>query len=376
MKILFFTHYGELYGANRSLLDLFDNQKIFIPIVICPKNGDFYLEIQKRNIKCYAFKIFPLFGLKTKISFLVVLVKIINNVIALFLLVIIARWNNIDIIYSNSSVITIGVILAKILNRPHIWHIRELFDIHYDLKFYFGQKTFKYLLNQSNILISISHYVENIVLKDIIVPKFVIYNGTIFPQKFNKKIHVANYSIGNFSFGVVGKIYPQKNLHIVLQAFNRFNLLFPMSKLIFIGEVHDKVYFQDLKRMITNENVTFSGHISDINDIYKKMDFLIMSSQYEAMGRVIIEAMSFGIPVVGNKSGAIPEIINDKKDGLIYEGTIDDLYSKMITIASDYELYNYLRLNGLLKVEKNFTVNSYSTKIAEIIRKLYEGNIS
>jgi len=376
MKILFFTHYGELYGANRSLLDLLDNQDIFLPIVVCPKKGEFYLEIKKRNIRCYPLKILPLFGLKKRIFPLMFLSKVINNIVSLFLLIIILFWNNIDFIYSNSSVITIGLILSKITNKRHIWHIRELYDLHYNLKFYFGDKVFKYLVSKSDIVISISHYVENVTLKGIDVHKYVIYDGTKYPPDFIKKIDKEKYLVGNISFGIVGKIYPQKNIHIVLNAFNKFSLLFPKSSLMVIGDVHDKEYYESLKVIADNNNVIFTGHIREINEIYKKFDILIMSSEHEGLGRAVFEAMSFGIPVIGNNSGGIPELIEHGIDGLLYSGTTDDLYDKMKFIISDYERFDSIRLNGLSKVEKNFSVNNYSSQIIDIIQKLYERSLS
>jgi glycosyltransferase involved in cell wall biosynthesis len=87
----------------------------------------------------------------------------------------------------------------------------------------------------------------------------------------------------------------------------------------------------------------------------------------EKFGRVLIEAMACGVPVVGSNSGEIPNVIGEA--GLIFkEGDPDDLRDKLDLLLSDKDLRN-----NLGKLGRERTVENYAWKsIARQTIKLYE----
>jgi glycosyltransferase involved in cell wall biosynthesis len=65
--------------------------------------------------------------------------------------------------------------------------------------------------------------------------------------------------------------------------------------------------------------VRFLGHRADIPSIMQQLHLLVVPSQFEPFGRVIIEAMACGRPVIGSNDGGIPEIIEHGKTGYLVE---------------------------------------------------------
>ena len=156
MRVVFFTHHTQLYGANRSLLNLIDGLKSYNveSFVVAPQKGDITDALKQRNIP---FFITPLqwwsserkLGNNIQEKILKHLswrknafIKLMKN-ICIFpkLCKQINEWN-VDVVYSNSSVIPIGAITAMWINKPHVWHLREFGILDYNLTLHWGTQVF------------------------------------------------------------------------------------------------------------------------------------------------------------------------------------------------------------------------------------------
>jgi glycosyltransferase involved in cell wall biosynthesis len=65
------------------------------------------------------------------------------------------------------------------------------------------------------------------------------------------------------------------------------------------------------------DRIEWAGFVADPDAIYRRLDLLVHPGVHEAFGRVLIEAMSWGIPVVGVRSGAVAEIVEDGVTGRV-----------------------------------------------------------
>lgn len=66
-------------------------------------------------------------------------------------------------------------------------------------------------------------------------------------------------------------------------------------------------------------HVRFLGHRADVSDLLAQLHLLVVPSQFEPFGRVVIEAMARGRPVIGSRAGGIPEIIDEGETGHLVE---------------------------------------------------------
>lgn len=129
-----------------------------------------------------------------------------------------------------------------------------------------------------------------------------------------------------------------------------------IRKLVDISGIKDKTYFI--------KSVPFDK----LNDYYNSLDVFVLASETqtdwkEQYGRVLVEAMSCQLPVVGSSSGAIPEVINGYPKGLIFkEKEMNDLTEKIresenVSFNSEFNLKDFLEkysIENFVKTNINF----------------------
>lgn len=132
--------------------------------------------------------------------------------------------------------------------------------------------------------------------------------------------------------GIVGQITPWKGQYEAIQAFSQLRDGGAGAHLVIVGEAKfvststrydNRAYLQSLQRLVgdlgISDRVHFLGHRDDIPSVMGMLDALMVPSWEEPFGRVVVEAMALGIPVVATRSGGPAEIIQDGIDGLLRE---------------------------------------------------------
>ena len=112
----------------------------------------------------------------------------------------------------------------------------------------------------------------------------------------------------------VGRLAVEKGLHKILAVLPHLS----NCHVAFIG---DGPLADALKRSATGLPVTFLGYLyhEDLAMAYAAADIFVFPSATETLGLVAIEAMSAGLPVVGARSGGIPDIVSDGETGLLFD---------------------------------------------------------
>ena len=131
----------------------------------------------------------------------------------------------------------------------------------------------------------------------------------------------VNFS-GSLRLGIVGNIDISKQQHLAIEYMQKIHGKYPQITLHIVGdkECPYKHYIQKLVRQLNLEDVVvFEGFVGNVEDIYKKLDVLLMCSRAEAFGRVTIEAMLRKIPVIGFDSGGTSELIEDGVTGFKFK---------------------------------------------------------
>jgi glycosyltransferase involved in cell wall biosynthesis len=83
------------------------------------------------------------------------------------------------------------------------------------------------------------------------------------------------------------------------------------------------------------------------------MDIVLMPSRSEGFGLTAIEAMACGCVMVASDTGGLPEVVRDGICGLLHRTEdVADMASKISTLIGDNDLYNNLRAQSLVEVEK------------------------
>lgn len=370
MNIAFFTHYAGLYGANRSLFSLIIGlrKKGVNAIVFLAENGKFINMLNESKIENYMIP-FPVTFSNTHNPSIENFNQRINKTLNYILPITkICKEKNIELLYSNSSIFDIGLVISKILNIPHTWHFREYGDLDYNIFPDFGKKVLQRLTLLSDGIIFISNALKSH-FQNVNKNNKVIYNGVIDVKNIdtnltnwiNKRIKPVK------NFVLVGQVIPQKGQDKAVLAMKKVVTKYPEIQLTIVGGNMLNWITQMVNSNNLEKNIKIIGEVSNPDKYYSEADVALMCSNYEAMGRVTLEALSFGIPVIGNNFGATPELIINGYNGLLFNGTHEDLYHKMIFCIENPHFTRKWGLNGINDVRKCYTNELYIDNIFQFI---------
>ena len=191
--------------------------------------------------------------------------------------------------------------------------------------------TIKGIINSSDKIITVSHYLEkrfkkygakntvtlyNAVLKDNLIPTS-LENQRLWKKKFG----ISNE---NIVFAFIGRFTSDKGIDKLLNALKLLKNCSDL-RLLIVGKnwLHshaENEYSSKLKSIVKTmspelqSRIIFTGYIDHkkINEIYSISDCLVIPSQYEeAFGVVALEAMTMGLPVIASNSGGLPEVLGN-----------------------------------------------------------------
>lgn len=143
--------------------------------------------------------------------------------------------------------------------------------------------------------------------------------------KFNKIPSSENIQII-----YVGNIQTRKGVYQLVKAVSKLTDLNFLLNIVGSYAI-DPGYYNRIKSFVMNNNleqkISFLGRVSDdsLKKIYEDSDIFILPSLHETFGIVLLEAMSFGLPIVATDVGAIPELVSDDENGVLVRP--DDPYS-------------------------------------------------
>jgi glycosyltransferase involved in cell wall biosynthesis len=159
----------------------------------------------------------------------------------------------------------------------------------------------------------------------------VVKNGVPAPQL----VHDARASLalpeGAFVIGGIGRLHHQKGWDVLCEAAGRVRDRMPGAVFVVVGEGEERAR---LTAMPSCRNVRFVGYRRAASSLLAAFDVLVMPSRYEAFGRVAVEAMLTGVPVVASAVQALPEVL-DGQAILIPPDDPEALADALVALAED-----------------------------------------
>lgn len=380
MKILFITHYDNMYGANKALFSLALLLKTKYgeePVVVVPAEGGMAEQLRKVGIQVIFHSVTQWQAVySTPLRFLVKKIrrkkKLMQEVDSLYQLICDEEvfGQKPDLIYSNSSVIGTGAMLAEKLGCRHIWHIREFSWEHFHMKYFYPEQRVCELYEQSECLVTISD-----ALKDNYQQKYPnamirrIYDGVSGKYSVKSKDPAER----PLRFCYIGYLFPMKHQEQILEAcecLNREGLT--EYEVYLVGDGRD-AYRDRLQRKIRQaglSQVKMTGYRTDVHELLDTMDVGLIASEYEGFGLVTVEYMLHGMPVIGRNSGGTSEIIKDQVTGYLYDET-SGLVKAMKCLLQHPEKIGQMGMAGEERARECF---SEERNAEEIVRLIYENH--
>ena len=375
-RIHYLTHYAELYGANRSLLDLLvaaKNTGAVEPFVVLAADGPLCAELERADI-AHAVVLFVPWMHKRVYSGgahhrLVQRMRFrrqarerdrVNNGL-LPAIVDLGRKHGAQAIHTNSAVIGLGGPVARALGVPHIWHIRELPFLHYGFSVDGGMRRYARELRQAQAVLAISQAVVDDMraftrgIGNVhLVPDGVI--TTARWQLLGGKA-VAPTPEAGFHFLLAALFHASKGQAEAVEAFAEVYRMHPQVRLCLAGGGRSDDLRALVRRLGLEAVVRFPGFVDDIIPLMTRSHVLLQCSRHEALGRVTLEAMACGLPVIGHASGATPELMEDEVTGSLYDRP-ERLVQHMVRLVQDEPLRVRMGEAGRARIPGHYTVEA------------------
>ena len=326
LKIVFIVTTVDGYGADKSMMynvvELKKRGKID-PIVVIPRPGLIEEDLRKENIKYYicSYKSWTKGYKLNTISFLKPALKKANNYFAaLSVFLIHLRRQRIQFVHTNTFTTDFGLMLSKFLKAKHIMHIREIPYEQFNFDFEYPEdKIYNLVAKNSALILCNSKYTYNYFYKKMGSKRLTIVPNPVFKSMQNK-MPGYRHEGKKIKFIVIGRYEPSKNQYDVLRASKKLvEANFRNFEVHFFGTGPLEQDYKTYIRCNLLENVIFiHPYKKDIFETIAEYDAGIISSRYEAFGRVTVEFMVNGLPVIGNNTGNTPYLINDGYNGFIY----------------------------------------------------------
>ncbi len=366
MKCLHILPMNKLSGAEKLALILCKNMKKYKPIVVC--GGD--------NLK----GIFEVEGIKSySIDF--ANNNILKNIKELKDLI---KENHIKLVHAHDNNASVTSYLTKVIYRldikiiSHIhscypWlesntrtkKIDTFFRQRYDYNIACGKLVYDYYTNHTNYInrsntITLSNAIDVDEIK------------TYEPTNINEVYQQFNIPKDKTILGFVGRMTEAKGLIPFIKELKNHKDKFNDCKFLLVGSGEQEEEVKELlKEYNLEELFILTGHQDNVYKFYPIIDVFFLPSIYEGLPMVILEAMSFGKPIVSMNVGSINEVITNNKSGvLIDKGNYREFIDKLIIMKSDKCLSKKYGKQAFNEIDKNYNINNYELEINKVYDKI------
>jgi len=332
MKILFYSHTGEVSGAENILLLMLKklNRMRFTPVGICPAEGGLAEKFRELNVPCRTIPV-----LEARFTWR-------PDLLLRYLLSFFRTMRNLrgeiaetapDLIHANS--IRAGLVATAATCRmriPVFWHLQDELKPHpisTAIRIFTAcSKRTRLIPASAATLMSFRGRLLKIFGRRI--PVRVVHNA-IEPEKFagdpadRMKIRKElGLSESEFVAGIVGQITPRKGQLELVRSFAETLRETEAATLLVVGKPmfnRDHEYLREIEETIEELNlgkkVRLLGQRADVPAIMQALDVLVVNSKSEALVVVAIEAMAGGTPVIATDAGGTREMIEDGANGFV-----------------------------------------------------------
>lgn len=236
---------------------------------------------------------------------------------------------------------------------------------------YFAKSTLlKFLIKifyqKINILVTITH-------ADALNYKKIIKNLDVRPI-YNASPYLGDstlYNVESKKIIAVGRLAKEKRFDLLIKAWSKIHGKFPDWTLEIYGDGDLRQELLDLVEILNISNIHLFSNRCDIDKVYKEASFLVLTSEFEGLGMVLVEAQTFGLPLVSFDCPNGPrEIITNNIDGFLVENpNLDHLANAMEKLITSRSLREKMSQNAF-KASQKFNQETISKQWFNILGDL------
>lgn len=335
------NHGNMLGGGEYSFLEFISRLKPnWRAVATVPFNGELAQRLRQQGIETHTVALPPIRPW-----------RIANIVSTLATYLRLGRSHRPALIYANGSRAALyGGFLGQLLKLPVIWHCRIA-----------ERDPFAdpLLIRLSNKIVVNSKATGNRFPPRIKDKVKVIYNGVDIEWLQHKSVKIPDLIHEDWKvILVVARASKWKRHDLILALFELAASKDSAVHLVCIGE-RDRSeprwwsYLQEIThRSEYSDRIHWIGPVEDVRPWYRSSFVLVLASENEPFGRVLVEAMATGVVVVAPMTGGIPEIVRSGRDGLLTPaGDVKEMANAVSRILKDESLRKRLAMSARDRVK-------------------------
>ena len=272
-------------------------------------------------------------------------------------------------------------IIRKIVGDP-VWErayskakISESFDEfqvkNYGFSISLQKKVRSFSIKKSDIVVTPSKHLKNFIVNLGFKNKIEIINNGVFIPEENTNI----FTNDQINITIVSRLVSHKNIEKIIKAISDLNS--PLINLNIIGDGPELNQLQKISLESNNkDNIIFHGKLNrdDINHIFLKSDIYIQASNYEGLPHSLLEAMSYGIPVLCTPVGECKEILGNEDRGYILDLPVskNNIKSKISEIIGEKNIANKKGERGKDFINEKYNLTNSFNLYKNLFTRLLE----
>lgn len=276
-----------------------------------------------------------------------------------------------DVVVSNTLAIPMGAVAARALGIPHLWNILEFGAEDMGLPFDWGEGASAWVINRCTDVATVcSHALRDKVAEWMPAERVrVVYNGVRMASEEAPPLPGEGpLRLVNFGAKHRGKRQEDAIRAVALLARSGIEV-----QLTLVGR-EDPQYGAHLRGLVEEldvaDRVEIKRFVPDPHAEVARAHVFVMPSRSEAFGRVTVEAMKLGRPVVGANRAATAELVRDGWNGLQFQAEDpEDLAAKLRILHQNRALVGQMGRNARAWATENFTLERFAAEMHAALRE-------
>jgi glycosyltransferase involved in cell wall biosynthesis len=376
-QVLYVSHTSQMGGAEHSLLTLLErlDRDRFRPAVVVPEAGPLTERLDALDVTVHTAPMERLARTRNPLR-LAAMYQMWRRAAAAIAELL--RHHRIDLVHANSTTAHLFASPAAARTRtPCIWHVRDVSltrVAHIDAQ----------MTRRADAIIAISSFIRENVPEPGREKAVVIHNGVDAARFAPGDAGALRAELGfkpeTPVAGIVGQIVPWKGQDRFLQAAALVAKQQSDARFLVVGDnpFGDHPGLLDRLKLMAAEwgiadRVTFTGWREDVPEVMNALDVLVLASENEPFGRVVIEAMACSKPVVAFACGGPLDIIEAGRTGLLVPPfDVEAMADTIKRLLADPETARTMGRAGRQTAVERFSAEACADKVQEVYARLLE----
>lgn len=383
-RVAYAAHTGDLSGPNNSLIELLAglDRMRFEPVVYFPSPGPAVEEIRLRAVSCRVIPAHPIQRVRgfrrcpLYLNDLLQCTRALREALGL---------DRVDLVHINTAVTPYPALAAWSRRLPIVWHIRESLQPNLVNNGYLLGINFL-----ATHLIAVSNAVRGQLITQAHVPRrkvSVVHNGidlgrfdsAVKPCRTRAELGLPEGRL----IAVTAFLLPHKGHEVFLEAMNQLVHAWGIVDVVAVligdepsagGGRFTRTLQEYCSRHQLTRNVHFLGLRRDVPAVLAHADIVCLPSTYpDPLPRAVLEGMAAGKPVVASATGGIPEMVEDRRTGILIPPSHPGVLAhSLATLLRDPTKSQEMGRAGRQRVESEFTAKAHAQKVQGLYERLLQ----